>query len=105
MEPGVRFILSWSPHAAPGQTSGPLEVSEQRGHSNAWHKSPGPWRLTTPLFLVAQSLASHRPAEAARGTAIFTQVTGVMGRALASEAGQLLTERLGKERAAVVQRE
>lgn len=74
---------------------GPLEAPGQRRQGNAWHKSPEPWRFTTPLFfLVTQFLASHHPRDAASSTAIFIQVTGVMGRARASE-------RLGKERAAV----
>lgn len=74
---------------------GPLEAPGQRRQDNVWHKSPEPWRFTTPLFfLVTQFLASHHHRDAASSTAIFIQVTGVMGRARASE-------RLGKERAAV----
>lgn len=90
-----------SPHAMPGQRSGPLEAPVQ---GRAWRclaRVPTALELTAPLFfLVAQAFTSHSPAEAACRTAMFTQVPGVMGRGPA-EAGQLLTDRLRKERAAV----
>lgn len=63
-EPRVCSILSEVTTQSQGSDLDLLKSQGRAEHDNAWHKSPGPWRLTNPLFfLVAQSIASHGHAE------------------------------------------